>query len=362
MVGGMTNHTPDRPVADQPTVRLRPEQPSDVLDLVPILLGFHPTDSLVMMVLQEGTVALTARIDLGIGIDPGTCEEFEELGGDETTGPVARLDSLGLRMAEIAVQHEATGVILVGYAQDAELAGLALHRAVLAQPPTVEIVDVICVDRERWWSLVCPCADCDGEGTRYEAGGGRLAAEAVYAGVPLRVFGDREQKKATVCPPAVEDRPGLQSACRALAEGLGDQPLEGRVTEMVDRVDSFRAGVELTDADCVRLAVLASSIEVRDAAWAQFSRPDAERMCDLWGQVVRRAVAPYELAPLCLLGLASWLAGDGALQVMCFERALAIDPGYSLARLLEQLNERAVPPSLWDELAPEVRALSAAER
>lgn len=360
MVGDMTNHMPDRPVAGSPAVRLRPEQPPDVLDLVPILLGFHPTESLVMVVLHEDTVALTARIDLG------TREELEAPGRDEAPGEggweVSRADWLGSRMAEIAIQHAATGVILVGYAQDSALAALALHRAVLAQPPEVEIVDAICADRDRWWSLACRCSACAEEGTPYEAGGGQLAAEAVYAGVPLRVFGDRQEKESTVRPPAAEDRSGLRQACVVAAEALADQPAERRCAEMVERVEAFRPGTELTHAECGRLAVLAASIEVRDAAWGLFSRPDAERMCDLWGQVVRRAVAPYEAAPLCLLGLAGWLAGDGALQVMCFERALAVDPGYSLARLLEQLNERAVPPSLWDEMAEEVRALSAVER
>lgn len=357
MVPGMTHDSTDRPLTDSSPVRLRPERPPDVLDLIPILLGFHPAESLVLVVLHDGRVELTARVDLG---DSGGSEPVP---GASPVG-VPPVDSgqwwerLGERMAEIAVQHGATGVVLVSYAADPAVGDAALRAAVAAQPAEVEVVDAIRADRHRWWSLLCPCADCAGEGTPYEPGEGRLAAEAVYAGVPLRVFADREQKEATVRPPDPDDHPALLAATATAAEELAGRSVRSRCAEMVSRMNDYQLGSELDDAECARLAVLADTVEVRDAAWALFTRTEANRLCELWGQVVRRTVAPYEKAPLCLLGLAGWLAGDGALQVMCFERALAVDPNYSLARLLERLNDRAVPPSLWDELAEEVRAVS----
>lgn len=352
MVRAMTKQTPGPSATGRSTLRLRPERPPDVLDLVPILLGFHPEESLVVVVLHGSSVVLTARIDLGTR---------DELEGDGPAGQGGRAAWLGARMAEIAVQHDATGVILVGYSEDAGLAAFAVHRAVLAQPAGIEVVDAICADRRRWWSLTCPCPSCAAEGTPYEAGGGELAAEAVYAGVPLRVFGDRREKEATVRPPPADELAALRRVTATTVEEWAGRPTAEQRAALVAAVQAFTAGAELTDAECARFAVLASVIEVRDAVWVQFTRPDSERMCDLWGQVVRRTVAPFEPAPLCLLGLAAWLAGDGALQVMCFERALAVEPGHTLARLLEQLNDRAVPPSLWDEMAEEVRALSGAE-
>ena len=38
------------------------------------------------------------------------------------------------------------------------------------------------------------------------------------------------------------------------------------------------------------------------------------------------------------------------------ERLERDDPGYTLGRLLSDLSERALPPSLWDELAGGLRA------
>jgi len=107
----------------------------------------------------------------------------------------------------------------------------------------------------------------------------------------------------------------------------------------------------LSDAECLRLAVLTGTIAARDVAWSMITRDEVGGHLRLWQQVVARAVAPFELAPLCLLGLSAWIAGDGALQNCCVERALRLDPDYSLAGLLDEINLRALPPSFWDQLA-----------
>jgi hypothetical protein len=63
-------------------------------------------------------------------------------------------------------------------------------------------------------------------------------------------------------------------------------------------------------------------------------------------------VAP---APLGLLGMAAWINGNGALLNCCVERLEEIDPGYTLGHLLAEISERALPPSLWDELVGDLR-------
>jgi len=52
-------------------------------------------------------------------------------------------------------------------------------------------------------------------------------------------------------------------------------------------------------------------------------------------------------AVLGLLGLAAWLAGDGALQVCAMERGLVLNPNHSLLRLVETINVMGVAPSEW---------------
>ena len=74
------------------------------------------------------------------------------------------------------------------------------------------------------------------------------------------------------------------------------------------------------------------------------------------GRVV--ALSPPEVAsaPLGLLGVAAWISGDGALLNCCAERLERSDPGYTLGHLLAEISERALPPSLWDELVDDLRS------
>ena len=57
-----------RPVPSDPPPRIRLRSPADVVAAVPVLLGFHPEHSLVVIGLKTGRVVLTVRVDLP-GID-----------------------------------------------------------------------------------------------------------------------------------------------------------------------------------------------------------------------------------------------------------------------------------------------------
>jgi hypothetical protein len=65
----------------------------------------------------------------------------------------------------------------------------------------------------------------------------------------------------------------------------------------------------------------------------------------LWSDVVRRVTGPWLPAPASLLAFAAWQDGDGTLANLALERALAADPGYSMALLLREILTAGVPPS-----------------
>ncbi|QGN31731.1 DUF4192 family protein [Microlunatus sp. Gsoil 973] len=106
----------------------------------------------------------------------------------------------------------------------------------------------------------------------------------------------------------------------------------------------------LSDRDLVSLAILAIDVRVRDEAWALIDRSDAWIHVELWRQVVSRSTPELAVPVLCLLGLAAWIAGQGTLLVCCLERAVSLDPRYSMTRILQDLHANAVPPSYWDRL------------
>jgi hypothetical protein len=65
----------------------------------------------------------------------------------------------------------------------------------------------------------------------------------------------------------------------------------------------------------------------------------------LWADLVRRAQPGYIAAPACLLAVTAWQGGNGALANIALDRALADDPGYSLALVLRDALTAGAPPS-----------------
>jgi hypothetical protein len=111
-------------------------------------------------------------------------------------------------------------------------------------------------------------------------------------------------------------------------------------------------GQRLGAADAGRLLVLASLVPTRDVAWAEITRPTAAEHVELWRDLVRRA--PRDLLPgaSSLLAFAAWQRGDGALAWCAIDRALEVDPDYSMAHLVADALTRAIPPGVWEPMDP----------
>jgi len=87
---------------------------------------------------------------------------------------------------------------------------------------------------------------------------------------------------------------------------------------------------------------------VRDAAWGSMTRDEASAYVALWTDAVQRTPAHLVGGPAAVLGLAAWLAGNGALAWCAVDRCVESDPDNTLAELVGDLLSRAVPPSSWD--------------
>jgi Domain of unknown function (DUF4192) len=117
----------------------------------------------------------------------------------------------------------------------------------------------------------------------------------------------------------------------------------------------------LDEGTCVLLALLVSEGHIRDLAWALLSPTNAEEHVRLWAGVVAHVPPTLAAAPLCLLGMAAWVYGSGALLNCCCERVAQVDPSYSMGRLLWEISARAVPPSLWQQMGEQMQAGRRAE-
>nr|WP_269778604.1 DUF4192 domain-containing protein [Microlunatus antarcticus] len=315
-----------------------------MLAAVPFLLGFHPQESLVALFLESGRVRLTARYDLG--------------------------DHLDLDVADLVDQHRPTGLVLVVYCADADR-GRAALRDQAERLTDVDLVDLLLVDGERWWSLDRSTGCCPSEGNPYAPGDHPLSAEAVWAGLVARP--DRAAVVATVGGPDEEEWAALGRLARPIRSRLARESRTARQDALgravVAALPHLEAGpaagadeegraarvARLDDAACLELALLVRDTLVRDVACALVTREDAPRHLALWQQVVARTPPDLASAPLCLVGVAAWAGGNGTLLNACCERLAELDPRYPMGRLLSDVSRRALPPAWWDAMADGLR-------
>lgn len=339
----MTDTAP-HPHVDAPT-RLKLSAPADVVAAVPYLLGFQPASSVVLLSLRGARqrVGLTLRADLP---PPG-----------EARNAVALL-------AEQLRRNGAEAVIAVLYAQEADAADFWAALAEALADEALVIREALRVADGRWWSYFCDNPSCcPAAGTVIlspgESGGpSRVGAELVSAG--MVALSSREELAASVAAagpdalaavqayldPAARDivrrvvQPGGLAACR--------REWQRHVVGFVMQWSRQIPPPVISDQQLADLLIALADIPTRDVA-AEWSSSRGEEAAasvqSLWRELTRRSPAPYDVAPATLLAHAAWHAGNGALARMAVERALASDPTYRLAQLIERLLDEGVDPA-----------------
>lgn len=322
---------------------LKASSPDDLLAVVPYQVGFHPTDSLVVVAVsaERGRLGFSMRLDL----------------------PDARQAPSVADHAVAALRRNDTdSAVVMAYSDSAALADPVVEEMLdRLDEEDIVVLEALRADGARWFSYLCDGPCCPAHGTEYDVSCHPLTAAAVVqGGVALP---DRAALEASVAPvQGITAVSMAQATARAedalLAEESNDEPdaladlLQQRMRALVCAfLDNPR---RLRDDEIADAAVWARSIRVRDVAWMMMTRADAEQHLALWRQVLGRVVPPYEPAPACLTAFAAWLHGNGALAGCALDRALAADPGYSMAHLISEALHMALPPSTWEEMRREM--------
>jgi hypothetical protein len=314
--------------------RLRVRRPDELVAIIPYLFGFHPDESIVAVFIKSGRVLLTARIDL-----PG------ESAGDE----------LAEQIDWLAKKHAVQALALVAYSADSLSAHRLLTR-LMDRLSEHELTDVLYVGHGRWWSLSCGDECCPLSGTPFDPSSHPVSAAAVFAGLGARA--DRRELEASVSGPSEVELPRLQELADALLAELKqvDDP-RAAVRLLASIVEAAISEAAVPDErTCLLLGLLVTDVHIRDLAWALITSANAEDHVRLWGGVVAQVPPMLAAAPLCLLGMAAWISGTGALLNCCCERLAQVDPDYSMGRLLAEISEKALPPSLWQQMGGEMQA------
>ncbi|UMG92168.1 DUF4192 domain-containing protein [Nocardioides sp. TF02-7] len=215
----------------------------------------------------------------------------------------------------------------------------------------IRVLEVLRVEAGRYYPLLAG-PHLREVGVAYDVSTHPLLVRGVVEGQVVEA--SRDALAATVGP----DPAAVEAVSAALARP-GVVPAEGlpatdaarrfwgdRVRALVTRhVDRRAAGATRPTAREVAWTVWAvQDVTVRDAAWALMTVAGARGHADFWGDVLRRTPEELVPAPACLFGWASWLTGNGALAWVGVDRCQAVDPDYSMARLLGDFLAAAVPP------------------
>ncbi|XBB68678.1 DUF4192 domain-containing protein [Nocardioides sp. WV_118_6] len=306
----------------------------DLLAVAPVLLGFWPERSIVMLTLGARR-PFHARIDL-----PPL---------DVQTPRVRRL--LDTRLLEPARRHGAARVVLL-YFTDEPVAAAAVHRALrrCCAHRGLGIVTALLADGTHYRELEHPDPVQRRRRHPYDVTGHPFVRDALASGRLAHPTRD-----AMVGSLAQQPAAAAAVAAALVAQGHADRgiPTTGRAIRDAGRwalatvADLVAGSVPPTDADLARLLWVMQAPRVRDAAWSHLVAATAGAHVRLWSDALRRAPEALVPAPAALLAWAAWQSGDGALAWAAVDRCRQVDPDYRLADYLAVLLDHAVSPDQW---------------
>jgi hypothetical protein len=343
--------------AQRPVVRMR--TPADLVDLLPYLMGFHPTDSIMALGLEGPRLRQggTVRVDLP---DP---PQWQTVAAEVARYLVVLSEHRSRRPDAVILylcRDPAPGDD--GRSVRDELRPLAhlLVEAFAAQG--VPVHEALCVSDGRWWSYTCRpgCGDCRPEGTPVLREGTTppIAAAAAYAGIQVRgTLRELHDQLAPIGPPAAEvqrqafDRVAPRVVQELLGPAGGEAVRERTVELLRSALERFRGGAAELDPELsARLVLGLQDRLARDRAAEWLDEADLAPAQRLWRYLARRCAGPYHphaAAPLSLLGWTAWIAGDEVVARVALGCALDADPEYTFAQLLYQaINTGADPEPL----------------
>jgi hypothetical protein len=315
----MTSVSPVTPVT------LTARRPEDLLAVVPVMLGFVPTDSVAMLTFGARE-PFHARVDL-----PGDADDL----GDVAT--------LVHSLLVPAVRHRVRRVVFVLYTRDERLAD-AVVEALLDEfeEAGIRVLDALRADGRRWFPLVGGRRGVSPEGEPYDVSAHPFLAQAVLSGQVTHSSRAALAELLRPDPEAVRAVAAVDVPARSVADD------EAWVGEVV--AEHAAAGTLPDPEDTARLLHAVADVRVRDVAWLMITRADSRRHVELWTGVLRQAPEPLVPAAAALLGFAAWLSGHGALAWCALERAGEVEPEHRMVAHVAALLTGAVPPSAWEEI------------
>src|SRR5947209_13223143 len=307
--------------------RVRLDDLNDLANAVPYMLGFYPSDSLVVVALRgpRDQLSFTMRLDLP---DP---EEYDQVAA----------------MTAVRMDHAQADAVMVFIYTDATERECGLPERELVE--TIQdalpmpLRDALLIDDGRTWSYLCRdehCCPPDGQLMRSDAPGviALAAANALHGNV---VLPDRDALVATTAAVGgITAESMLQAIARVDLDELCDR--DDLVDVLCERI--IDGSSALSHDDAAALVVRLHDIEFRDDVISRLAARD-DTLERLVADVARLAQPPYDAPAAAVLAMSAYLRGDGVVAGAAAERALRTDPSYSLAQLVLDCLARQLDPA-----------------
>lgn len=295
----------------------------------PYLLGFTPTDSLVLLFSDPASTRGTLRVDLPDDHDPAW-------------------------LASVLVSFPAplpgTVVLMVFADTVPEQFGQAIGDWVMGTlSPVMDVIDVVVVHDGRAKSLTGPSQGVPVE----ELESHEVVLQCITEG--MSKMPDRSSLGEVL---AYRDDAMTEAVQRALTErDSWDGPYDQHRDALErDALHALRARGDLRAGDIAQIGLACQDVYVRDPLIAQLlDEPSAlHAVRDRLTYSV--AHLPDDLAgpTAATLALLSWCCGDGAFAFVAADRAVEADPGNSLGPLVIDALRHGLPPDTWSLVTQDI--------
>lgn len=378
---GMSNRRRPRPsprrTAGPPRLGVLRGRPEEFAASLPEVLGFPPTESLVLLCFGGGgrgpkQLVFTLRVDLA---EPA----HDQLVAEQAIAHIRQIQPPPNRaMLFVVTEDPDDEVDLVqpdpfrvtlprpGAAEHPTVPDLprrGLVHAFVEQLAELRVAtqDAVLVRAGRWWSY--PDVDLvtgAGPGQALDVDGSRLFGIAALSG--RTVDADRAATEARAWPTAPPTIAVLGACQRAEAElvrraGEVDGPAlhEGYWTDVEAALRAHAPGsrAALPADELARVGTGLLLVPVRDQALTLCATPTDDDAGDdlvaaaesLWTELVTRLPDDLGAVPALLLGYVAWLRGSGVLAVSALQRSLACEPT-SMAEMLLTAVQGNTPPDV----------------
>ena len=318
--------------------RVRLTTPGQIVASIPLLCGFYPSNSVVVVSLrQEGErkmLGLVARMDL-----PTTPADVGNL-----------LSQIPRRMSD---DGAVAALVVVFSNQSRAWDGMVSDLTAVLATYGIGVQDALRTANGTWWSFVCQKSCCPPEGTPVPGEDPQVTTVAASrAATGLGMLPTREDLVRSVqAGPSTMTVEEFQVVGMAPFSG-GESAWQQALADWKDKPRDLHPYLAATLARQLHLTY------TRDRVMT-YILDDDTLMLSL-ALAVAQQTPDEQAAPVCtMVALAAYASGDGALANVALERVQRCDPAYSLAALVNQCLDQGLPPAIIRELLQSTRDLLA---